>query len=96
MARNFRDFRRNVDLEEDFTIQEYILGTRYYMQFFYDPICDDGYQVEGMMSRDGQEIGRLELLTIDRRDEANVDEFYKLGSLRDLRDISGTLASVSG
>jgi len=39
------------------------------------------------MSRDGQEIGRLELLTIDRRDEANVDEFYKLGSLRDLRDM---------
>ncbi|MBT4059349.1 MAG: formate--phosphoribosylaminoimidazolecarboxamide ligase [Euryarchaeota archaeon] len=87
VARNFRDFRRNVDLEEDFTIQEYILGTRYYMQFFYDPICDDGYQVEGMMSRDGQELGRLELLTIDRRDEANVDEFYKLGSLRDLRDM---------
>ena len=87
VARNFRDFRRNVDLEENFTIQEYILGTRYYLQFFYDPICDDGYQVEGMMSRDGQEIGRLELLTIDRRDEANVDEFYKLGSLRDLRDM---------
>ncbi len=87
VARNFRDFRRNVDLEEDFTIQEYILGTRYYMQFFYDPICDDGYQVEGMRSREGQEVGRLELLTIDRRDEANVDEFYKLGSLRDLRDM---------
>ncbi len=87
VARNFRDFRRNVDLEEDFTIQEYILGTRYYMQFYYDPICDDGYQVEGMLSREGQELGRLELLTIDRRDEANVDEFYKLGSLRDLRDM---------
>ena len=87
VARNFRDFRRNVDLDENFTIQEYILGTRYYMQFFYDPICDDGYQVEGIKSKEGQELGRLELLTIDRRDEANVDEFYKLGSLRDLRDM---------
>ena len=87
VARNFRDFRRNVDLEEDFTIQEYILGTRYYLQFFYDPICDDGYQVEGMMSREGQDIGRLQLMSIDRRDESNVDEFYKLGSFRDLRDM---------
>ena len=37
IARNFRDFRRNVDLEEEFTIQEYVLGTRYYFQFFFDP-----------------------------------------------------------
>ena len=43
IARNFRDFRRNVDLEEEFTIQEYVLGTRYYFQFFFDPIADDGY-----------------------------------------------------
>ena len=87
IARNFRDFRRNVDLEEEFTIQEYVLGTRYYFQFFFDPIADDGYQVEGMGSREGQNCGRLELMSIDRRDEANVDEFYKLGSLRDLRDM---------
>ena len=87
IARNFRDFRRNVDLEEEFTIQEYVLGTRYYFQFFFDPIADDGYQVEGMGRREGQTCGRLELMSIDRRDEANVDEFYKLGSLRDLRDM---------
>ena len=87
IARNFRDFRRNVDLEEEFTIQEYVLGTRYYFQFFFDPIADDGYQVEGMGSREGQNCGRLELMSIDRRDEANVDEFYKLGSLRDIRDM---------
>lgn len=87
IARDFRDFRRNVDLEEEFTIQEYVLGTRYYFQFFFDPLPDDGYQVEGMGSNKGQNIGRLELMSIDRRDEANVDEFYKLGSLRDLRDM---------
>ena len=87
VARNFRDFRRNVDLEEDFTIQEYVLGCRYYFQFFYDPLAEDGYQVDGMGGHRGEQLGRLELLSIDRRDEANVDEFYKLGSLRDLRDM---------
>ena len=54
----------------------------------WDPIPDDGYQVDGMGSHDGEQLGRLELLTIDRRDEANVDEFYKLGSLRDLREMN--------
>ena len=87
IARNFRDFRRNVDLEEEFTIQEYVLGTRYYFQFFFDPIPDDGYQVEGMGSNSNQSLGRLELMSIDRRDESNVDEFYKLGSLTDIRDM---------
>ena len=87
IARNFRDFRRNVDLEEEFTIQEYVLGTRYYFQFFFDPTAEDGYQVEGMGSHEGQNCGRLELMSIDRRDESNVDEFYKLGSLRDIRDM---------
>ena len=87
IARNFRDFRRNVDLEEEFTIQEYVLGTRYYFQFFFDPIPDDGYQVEGIGSNSNQSLGRLELMSIDRRDESNVDEFYKLGSLTDIRDM---------
>ena len=30
----------------------------------------------------------LELMSMDRRDESNVDEFYKLGSLRDLREMA--------
>ena len=34
-----------------------------------------------------QSLGRLELMSIDRRDESNVDEFYKLGSLTDIRDM---------
>ena len=45
IARNFRDFRRNVDLEEEFTIQEYVLELDI-TQFFFDPIAEDGYQVE--------------------------------------------------
>ena len=87
IARNYRDFRRNVDIEEEFTIQEYVLGCRYYLHFFFDPTATDGFQVRGKGSHAGKNMGRLELLSMDRRDESNVDEFYKLGSLRDLREM---------
>ena len=86
IARDYRDFRRNVDIEEEFTIQEYVLGCRYYLHFFFDPLATDGFQVQGKGKHAGVNLGRLELLSMDRRDEANVDEFYKLGSLRDLRE----------
>jgi 5-formaminoimidazole-4-carboxamide-1-(beta)-D-ribofuranosyl 5'-monophosphate synthetase len=56
-------------------IQEYILGTRYYMHFFYSPLVDRGYHVGH---------GSLELLGMDRRDEANIDELYKLGAQEEL------------
>ena len=55
---------------------------------FFDPIAEDGYQVQGKGKHAGKNLGRLELLSMDRRDESNVDEFYKLGSLRDLREMS--------
>ena len=88
IARDYRDFRRNVNLEEEFTIQEYVLGCRYYMHFFFDPTATDGFQVQGRGELAGKNLGRLELLSMDRRDESNVDEFYKLGSLRDLREMA--------
>jgi 5-formaminoimidazole-4-carboxamide-1-(beta)-D-ribofuranosyl 5'-monophosphate synthetase len=56
-------------------IQEYVLGTRYYMHFFYSPIADRGYRLSH---------GSLELLGMDRRDEANIDELYKLGAQEEL------------
>jgi 5-formaminoimidazole-4-carboxamide-1-(beta)-D-ribofuranosyl 5'-monophosphate synthetase len=58
-----------------YVIQEYVLGTRYYMHFFYSPLSDRGYRVGH---------GSLELLGMDRRDEANIDELYKLGSQEEL------------
>ncbi|RAH16104.1 MAG: 5-formaminoimidazole-4-carboxamide-1-(beta)-D-ribofuranosyl 5'-monophosphate synthetase [Methanobacteriota archaeon] len=88
IARDYRDFRRNVNLDHEFTIQEYVLGCRYYLHFFFDPLAEDGYQVHGIKSHAGRNLGRLELMSMDRRDESNVDEFYKLGSLRDLREMS--------
>ncbi len=56
-------------------IQEYVLGTRYYLHFFYSPLSDRGYRVGH---------GSLELLGMDRRDEANIDELYKLGAQEEL------------
>jgi 5-formaminoimidazole-4-carboxamide-1-(beta)-D-ribofuranosyl 5'-monophosphate synthetase len=56
-------------------IQEYVLGTRYYVHFFYSPLNQDGYRVGS---------GSLELLGMDRRDEANIDELYKLGAQEEL------------
>jgi 5-formaminoimidazole-4-carboxamide-1-(beta)-D-ribofuranosyl 5'-monophosphate synthetase len=56
-------------------IQEYVLGTRYYIHFFYSPLSDRGYRVGH---------GSLELLGMDRRDEANIDELYKLGAHEEL------------
>jgi 5-formaminoimidazole-4-carboxamide-1-(beta)-D-ribofuranosyl 5'-monophosphate synthetase len=86
IARDYRDFKRNVNLDEEFTIQEYVLGCRYYLHFYFDPTAEDGFQVQGRGSNAGKSLGRLELMSMDRRDESNVDEFYKLGSLRDLRE----------
>ena len=56
--------------------------------FFFDPSASDGFQVLGRGKNAGKKLGRLELMSMDRRDESNVDEFYKLGSLRDLREMA--------
>lgn len=58
-----------------YVIQEYVLGTRYYVHFFYSPLSEDGYRLS---------TGSLELLGMDRRDEANIDELYKLGAQEEL------------
>lgn len=59
--------------DDDFTVQEFIIGTRYYFQMFYSPIHPDGYKA-------GE--GRVELLSIDRRVESNIDELYRFGFSR--------------
>ncbi len=57
------EFRKKIDDPEgDYTIQEWIDGTRYYPHYYYSPLED-----------------RLEILGIDRRDESNVDEYYRAG-----------------
>jgi 5-formaminoimidazole-4-carboxamide-1-(beta)-D-ribofuranosyl 5'-monophosphate synthetase len=61
-----------------YVIQEYVVGTRYYVHFFYSPLSDDAYRLRQ---------GSLELLGMDRRDEANIDELYKLGAQEGLPQV---------
>ncbi|MBI5225214.1 formate--phosphoribosylaminoimidazolecarboxamide ligase [Candidatus Micrarchaeota archaeon] len=61
---------------ENATIQEFINGVRYYPHYFYSPL---------MKGRDGN--GRIEMLSIDRRMESNVEEIYRVmaaGTLQEL------------
>ncbi len=78
IAKNHDEFVAAVKPGMKYAIQEYVVGTRYYLQFFYSPIAEGGYR----LSR-----GSLELLGIDRRDEANIDEMYKLGAQERLREL---------
>ena len=58
------DFHRKIDdRNDDYTIQEWVQGTRYYPHYYYSPIED-----------------RLEILGIDRRDESNIDEYFRAGT----------------
>ena len=77
IAKDYPDFKMQIDNSQPYTIQEYCLGTRYYLHFFYDPLKEDGYKCKAG--------GSLELLSIDRRDESNIDEMYKLGSIEDAK-----------
>ncbi|MDE1820294.1 MAG: formate--phosphoribosylaminoimidazolecarboxamide ligase [Euryarchaeota archaeon] len=74
LAKNRRELESH-KIDEPHVIQEYVIGTRYYIHFFYSPLNDRGYRVGD---------GSLELLGMDRRDEANIDELYKLGSQEEL------------
>jgi 5-formaminoimidazole-4-carboxamide-1-(beta)-D-ribofuranosyl 5'-monophosphate synthetase len=77
IVKNYEEFKK-VDPELKYSIQEYVLGTRYYLHYFYSPIKDEGYKLSK---------GTLELLSIDRRDETNIDEMYKLGSQEELKKL---------
>ena len=78
IAKNAEEFRASIKPGMKYAIQEYIIGTRYYLQFFYSPITEHGYRLSK---------GSLEMLGIDRRDEANIDEMYKLGAQERLREL---------
>src|SRR5438034_1276943 len=76
IAKNYEDFKESIQPGMKYAIQEYVVGTRYYMHYFYSPLATTGYR----LSR-----GALEMLGVDRRDEANIDEMYKLGAQEALR-----------
>lgn len=78
IAKTYHEFQRHVDATRPYTIQEFVLGTRYYLHYFYSPIRNAGYRLSK---------GSLELLSTDRRDESNIDESSRLGSIAELEAV---------
>jgi len=58
---------------ENYTLQEYVVGVRYYPHFFYTPLSRTGLKA-------GE--GSIELLSMDKRIESNIDEIFRLGMTR--------------
>ncbi|MFW3146070.1 MAG: formate--phosphoribosylaminoimidazolecarboxamide ligase [Thermoplasmatota archaeon] len=79
IAKDYNQFKLGIDHTQKYNIQEYILGTRYYLHFFHSPLKEEGYKVDGAK-------GTVELMSMDRRDETNIDEMYKLGSQEELKE----------
>ncbi len=77
--------KRGINIEKT-TIQEYVVGVRYYLHYFYSPISDAGYKCSK---------GSLELTGIDRRDESNIDELHRLGMSREDMQRAGIDASYT-
>ncbi|MFQ6055435.1 MAG: formate--phosphoribosylaminoimidazolecarboxamide ligase, partial [Methanosarcinales archaeon] len=78
IAKNYYEFQKKIDSNQKYTIQEFVLGTRYYIHYFYSPIKYEGYKLSK---------GTLEMLSMDRRIESNIDEIFRLGSLNELEEI---------
>ncbi len=78
IAKNYHEFMRKIDDSQPYTIQEFVLGTRYYLHYFYSPLQKEGYQCGD---------GTVQLLSMDRRDEANIDEANRLGSIAELEAV---------
>ncbi len=77
VVKNYSDFLERINPDEKYTIQEFVLGTRYYMHYYYSPIKKDGYKLSK---------GTLELTGIDRRVESNADEIFRIGSPTELAE----------
>jgi len=77
IAKNKDELQSKMSSNQKYTIQEFILGTRYYIHFFYSPIKTEGYRLSK---------GSLEMLGIDRRVESNADEIFRIGSMNELAE----------
>lgn len=78
IAKNKEEFQSKMGSQQQkYTLQEFILGTRYYLHFFYSPIRTEGYRLKK---------GTLDMLGIDRRVESNADEIFRIGSMNELAE----------
>ena len=78
IAKTYQEFSRRIDKDKSYTIQEFVMGTRYYLHYFYSPIQDNAYKLSK---------GSLQLLSMDRRDETTIDEVQRLGSIAELEEL---------
>lgn len=78
IARTFAEFTKRVKRDRPYTIQEFVMGTRYYLHYFYSPIQNTGYKLNK---------GSLQLLSMDRRDETTIDELQRIGSINELEEL---------
>ena len=78
VAKTYEEFCKRLDTKKPYIIQEFVLGTRYYLHYFYSPIQDNAYKLSK---------GSLQLLSMDRRDETTIDEVQRLGSIAELEEI---------
>jgi 5-formaminoimidazole-4-carboxamide-1-(beta)-D-ribofuranosyl 5'-monophosphate synthetase len=78
VAKTYEEFVKRVDKSKPYFIQEFVMGTRYYLHYFYSPIQNNAYKLSK---------GSLQLLSMDRRDETTIDEVQRLGSIAELEEL---------
>ena len=85
---NEQDFYKKIKkrhlADKTYTIQEFIIGARYYHQMFYTPLSKKAWPA-------GR--GSIELLGIDRRIESNIDELHRFGFTRTEMEDAGIVRS---
>jgi 5-formaminoimidazole-4-carboxamide-1-(beta)-D-ribofuranosyl 5'-monophosphate synthetase len=79
IARNYDEFKKRIDPTVPYHIQEFVLGTRYYLHYFHSPLVEEGYRCPTG--------GTMQLLGVDRRDESIIDEAHRLGSIYELEEM---------
>jgi 5-formaminoimidazole-4-carboxamide-1-(beta)-D-ribofuranosyl 5'-monophosphate synthetase len=84
IAKSPEEYHRQIQKGEPHTIQEFVMGTRYYLHYFHSRLDDDGFQIE---DSNGEHHGQLQMLSIDRRDESNIDELNRIGSINELNAV---------
>ncbi len=78
IAKNYHEYKRQIQEGEPHTIQEFVMGTRYYLHYFHSRLDDEGFALPNG--------GTLQMLSIDRRDESNIDELNRIGSIKELQE----------
>jgi 5-formaminoimidazole-4-carboxamide-1-(beta)-D-ribofuranosyl 5'-monophosphate synthetase len=103
IAKNYHEYKRQIQEGEPHTIQEFVMGTRYYLHYYHSRLDDGGFQItmEASTSKKpgqatlsstetvapaGDSFGSLQMLSIDRRDESNIDELNRIGSIKELQE----------